>query len=143
VYFDRWGGEQPLLGSVRRVEPSGFTKISALGVEEQRVNVIADVVLPGDGRPPGDYFRVDARIVIWERPDVLQVPSGALFREGEQWAVYLIQDGRAVLRPIKLGRMSGASAEVLEGLQVGDQAILHPSDKIRDRARVVPRAPSE
>lgn len=142
VYFDRWGGEQPLVGSVRRVEPSGFTKISALGVEEQRVNIIADLNLPEADRPIGDFFRVDARIVIWERPDALQVPSGALFRDGQQWAVYLAKDGQAVLRQIKLGRMSGVTAEVLEGLSPGDEVILHPSDKIKDGVSVAPREAS-
>ncbi len=139
VFFERWGGEAPLQGTVWRVEPSGFTKISALGVEEQRVNVIADLTVPPGQRPPGDYYRVDARIVVWERSDVLKAPTGALFRQGERWAVYVVQDGRAVRRTVQIGRMNGLEAEVLDGLTVGEQVILHPSDKVEDGVGVTPR----
>ena len=100
----------------------------------------ADIVMPEGINPPGDYFRVDARIVIWEEPDVLQVPSGALFRQGAHWAVYVIEDGRAVLRLVELGRMSGTSAQVLNGLAEQDQVIVHPSDKVKDGVSVLPRA---
>lgn len=136
VYFDRWGGDAPLLGTVRRIEPSGFTKVSALGVEEQRVNVIADFTDLGNPSAVGDQYRVDARIVIWEEPDVLKIHNGALFREGDQWAVYVVDGGKARLRTIKVGRMSGLSAQVLDGLSSSDKVILHPSDKVRDGVKV-------
>lgn len=139
VFLERWGGDIPLEGIVRRIEPSGFTKISALGVEEQRVNVIADFSLPSDQRQLGDYYRVDARIITWEQPDVLRVPGGALFRAGEHWAVYVVESGRALQRTISVGRMNGTWAEVLDGLNEDDAVILHPSDKVRHSVRVIPR----
>lgn len=137
VYLERWGGDQPLAGRVRHVEPSGFTKISALGVEEQRVNVVVDFVDP-DHRL-GDHYRVDARIVTWEDNQVLKIPTGALFRQGEDWAVYVVDGGRAHLRSVKVGHTSDTDAEILGGLRPGDPVIAHPSDKVHDQVRVVPR----
>jgi HlyD family secretion protein len=133
AYLEQWGGNAPLMGHVRLVEPSAFTKVSALGVEEQRVNVIIDFVDPPQNRAAlGDAFRVEARIVIWEQPDVLQVPTGALFRSGDAWAVFVADQDQAHLRTVELGHRNSQAAQVLSGLQVGDQVVLHPSDKVRD-----------
>jgi HlyD family secretion protein len=146
VLLERWGGNPDaengvLRGRVRRVEPSGFTKISALGVEEQRVNVIVDFVDPIEKRPAlGDGYRVDARIVVWEQPEVTRIPSGALFRTGDNWSTYVAtREGRARLQHLRLGRMNGMEAEVLDGVQPGDRVILHPSDKIKHDVAVTER----
>jgi HlyD family secretion protein len=137
VVFTRWGGEGTLEGKVRRVEPAGFTKVSALGVEEQRVLVIADIISPRERwRELGDGYRLEAAFVLWEGEDVLQVPSGALFRHGEGWAVFAAEKGRAALRPVTVGRRSGRSAQILSGLAEGDSVIVHPSEEIRDGVRV-------
>jgi HlyD family secretion protein len=137
VEFEQWGRSEPLLGRVRLVEPAAFTKVSALGVEEQRVNVIADLVTPPDQRPGlGDHFRVEARIVIWEAADALKVPTGALFRRGDQWAAFVVADGRAHLRPVKSGRSSGSETQILEGLKAGDLVILYPGSRVQDGQRV-------
>lgn len=153
VRLKHWGGEKPLLGHVRLVEPSGFLKISALGVEEQRVHVIANFDVPYSERPTlGDGYRVEAEIVIWEKDDVLKVPTGALFRENgtsqspaadkpssDIWAVYVVENGLAVKRRIEIGQRSGLEAEVLNGLSENDLVIVHPSDRIRDQIQVLPR----
>jgi HlyD family secretion protein len=137
VWFEQWGGEQPLRGIVRLVEPQGFTKISALGIEEQRVNVIADFVDPPERRGSlGDGYRVEARIVIWQRDDVLKVPTSALFRNQQDWAVFVVQRGRAALRTIQIGQRSDLEAEVLAGLRPEEQVIMHPSDQISDGVAV-------
>jgi len=137
VEFDQWGGGEPLLGRVRLVEPAAFTKVSALGVEEQRVNVVADLVTPPEQRRNvGDKFRVDARIVVWEARDALKVPVGALFRQGDQWATFVVTDGRARLRLVKAGRSSGTETQVLEGLKEGEEVILYPGSRVRDGERV-------
>jgi HlyD family secretion protein len=131
-----WGGST-LAATVRAVEPSAFTRVSALGVEEQRVNVLLDLA----ERPPelGDGYRVDAVIVVWAGTDVLTVPSSALFRTGTGWALFVIQDGRARLREVRVGERSGARAQVLEGVSAGDAVILFPPDELQDGARVRPR----
>ena len=140
VLLEHWGGEKPLEGHVRLVEPAGFTKTSALGVEEQRVNVIIDFRLPEKYRGAvGDAFRVEARIVIWEGRDVLQVPAGALFRHGDGWAVFVMEDGKAVLRPVKVGHNNGLEAEILGGLEAGERVVIHPGDKIKDGVAISPR----
>jgi HlyD family secretion protein len=140
VILEHWGGEAPLLGCVRIVEPAAFTKISALGVEEQRVNVLVDFSELPESRPTlGDAYRVEARIVVWEAGDVLKIPAGALFRHGENWAVFLVKDGKAVLREVEAGHANGLETEVLGGLEAGDEVILHPSDQIVDGRRVAPR----
>ncbi len=140
VLVEHWGGDQPLAARVRIVEPAAFTKVSALGVEEQRVNVIADFVDPPDQRRAlGDGYRVEAQIVVWESEDVIKVPSGALFRRGQDWAVFVVVDGRAQTQIVQLGQNNDLEAVVLEGLEVDDQIILYPGDKITDNARVVPR----
>jgi HlyD family secretion protein len=140
VLVEHWGGEQPLTGRVRLVEPSGFTKTSALGVEEQRVWVIVDFDEPPEKRKTlGDGYRVEVRIVIWEGQDVLKVPAGALFRHEGGHAVYVVEDGQAVLRPVQAGRGNGLETQIVSGLREGEQVILHPSDKIKAGTAVVSR----
>ena len=140
VMLDRWGGEQAVEGTVRRVEPSGFTKISALGVEEQRVRVIVDFVSPReDWQSLGDGYRVEARFVLWEGDDILQVPTSALFRQGEGWAVFAVEGGRARVTPVETGQRAGLATQVLSGLAAGTRVVSHPDDKIGDGTRVKPR----
>lgn len=142
VMFDGWGGTRPLAGRVRLVEPSAFTKVSALGVEEQRVNVIIDLVDPPDQRPTlGDAFRVDAHITTWEATDVRKVPAGALFRHGDGWALFVVSnDGKAHLHQVSIGRQNATDAELLSGLGDNATVVLFPGDKIRDGVRVVERS---
>jgi HlyD family secretion protein len=140
VLFEQWGGDRPLRGRVRVVEPSAFTKVSALGVEEQRVHVIADLEDPPSERPAlGDAYRVEARIVEWEAPSVLKVPTSALFRHDGGWAVFRLAGHRAALRGVGIGRANDAEAELRSGLALGDLVVAHPSDKIEDGTRVVRR----
>ncbi|HEX4413494.1 MAG TPA: HlyD family efflux transporter periplasmic adaptor subunit, partial [Lacipirellulaceae bacterium] len=137
VILEHWGGPTPLHARVRVVEPSGFTKISTLGVEEQRVWIVADLVEPPDERPSlGDEYRVEARIVIDEARNVLRVPTSALFRVGEEPAVFRVENGVAHQRKVKVGRQNGLEAEVAEGLTAGDQVVLHPSDQIEEGTKV-------
>jgi HlyD family secretion protein len=137
VEFEQWGGGRPLAGRVRLVEPAAFTKVSALGVEEQRVRVIADLETPPEQRPSlGDGFRVEARIVLWETERALKAPTGALFRQGRDWAVFVLTEGRAVQRPIQVGRSSATEAQILGGLKEGEAVILYPGDRIRNGQRV-------
>lgn len=139
VFLDQWGGPEPLEARVRLVEPGAFTKVSALGVEEQRVNVVADLVTPFEQRRNvGDAFRVEARIVMAEINDTLKVPSGAVFRQGNRPAVFVVQQGRARLALIGIGRSSGTEIQVQDGLQEGDEVIVYPGDRIRDGQRVRP-----
>lgn len=140
VFLEQWGGEKPLEARVRLVEPSAFTKISALGVEEQRVNVIADFVDPPEARPTlGDQYRVEARIVTWEKDDVLRVPTSALFRNGDEWSVYVVENDRARLVPVTIGRKNSRNAEVQNGLAENQQVVLYHSDKLRDGVAVFKR----
>jgi len=140
VILEQWGGDVPLMGTVRIVEPSGFMKTSALGVEEQRVNVIIDFVDQPEKRPTlGDEYGVEARIVIWENDDVLKVPAGALFRSGDSWAVFRVKDDRAILTRVEIGRRNGLEAQVLEGLERNDRVIARPSDKVEEGVRVAAR----
>lgn len=133
VLVEHWGGDQTLTGSVRVVEPAGFLKISALGVEEQRVNVIADFLDPLEKRETlGDGYRVEARIVVDEAKDTLLVPAGVLFRDGEDWCVFQVVDGRARLRRVETGRSNGRKTEIVQGLEADDVVILHPSDEVSD-----------
>jgi HlyD family secretion protein len=137
MILEHWGGAAPLHARVRVVEPSGFTKISTLGVEEQRVWIIADLVEPPEQRPTlGDEFRVEARIVIDEARNVLRVPTSALFRVGDEPAVFRVENGVAQQRKVKVGRQNGLEAEITDGLSEGDQVVLHPSDQIEDGAKV-------
>lgn len=137
VLVDDWGGADPLEARVRRIEPSGFTRISALGVEEQRVNVIADLV----AREPqlGDGYRVEVRIVVWEGADVVKIPASALFRAGADWAVFVVEGGRAHQRIVRVGEQGSFEVAVSEGLAEGERVVLHPSDRLRDGVRVAPR----
>jgi HlyD family secretion protein len=140
VILDRWGGEQAVVGTVRVVEPSGFTKISALGVEEQRVRVIVDFAAPREAwQPLGDGYRVEARFVLWEGKDVLQLPTSALFRHGEGWAVFVVDGKRARLTPVETGQRAGLVTQVLSGLAAGARVVSHPDDRVSDGARVKPR----
>jgi len=140
VILDRWGGEGSLQGSVRVVEPSGFTKISALGVEEQRVRVIVDLTSPREvWQRLGDGYRVEARFVLWEGADVLQLPTSALFRHGEGWAVFAVDGRRARLTLVETGQRAGLTTQLLSGLAAGARVVSHPDDTISDGARVRPR----
>ena len=137
--LEQWGGATPLEGRVRLVEPAAFTKISALGVEEQRVNVVVDLTTPLEQRRSlGDNFRVEARVVVWEDARALKVASSGVFRRGPDWAAYVVRDGRAVLVPVQIGRSSGPEMQVLGGLKEGDDVILYPGDRISDGQRVTP-----
>lgn len=140
VEFHRWGGEKPLLGRVRTVEPVGFTKISALGVEEQRVLVISDITSdPAEWQELGDGYRVESEFILWESDDVLQIPASALFRFNNGWALFVMKDGTAVRREVKVGKRNGLSAQILEGLDEGQKVITHPDNAIDDGVSVKPR----
>jgi HlyD family secretion protein len=140
VVIDGWGGDQPLEGRVRLVEPFGFTKVSALGIEEQRVNVIVDIVSVRDewARLAHGY-QVEARIVLAERTNTLNVPLTALFRDGTAWAVFVNDSGRARLRHVSLGESNGVETEVTAGLAENEVVVLHPSDRVRDGVRIAAR----
>lgn len=140
VVIERWGGP-PLSGRVREIEPAGFTRISALGVEEQRVNVLIDFADDAASHFLGDAFRVEVRVLLVEMDDVLRVPLSAVFRTAAGEAVFVAERGTAQLRPVELGARSGIEAEVRAGLVEGEQVIIHPSDQIRDRAAVRARQP--
>ncbi|HSG63831.1 MAG TPA: HlyD family efflux transporter periplasmic adaptor subunit, partial [Gammaproteobacteria bacterium] len=139
--IENWGRNRSALrGQVRLVEPYGFLKISALGVEEQRVNVIVDFVGPREEWAVlGHGYRVEVAVVIWEEPGVVQVPVAALFRDGERWAVFRVEDGVAQLTPVSIGRDNGRSAQVLSGLEEGQSVVLYPGEQLTDGARIVER----
>jgi len=140
VAIEDWGGPQVLNGIVRRVEPFGFTKISALGIEEQRVNVIIDFTDPPEAWAElGHGFRLDTRIFVWSADDVLKVPVSALFRDGDSWAVFRDADGDAALTPVEIGRRNALEAEVAAGLEAGDRVVVHPSDRVVDGVALEPR----
>ncbi|OIN04742.1 efflux RND transporter periplasmic adaptor subunit [Oceanisphaera psychrotolerans] len=137
VLIEHWGGPQPLAGVVERIEPRGFTKFSALGVEEQRVNVL----IRFDGEPDarrglGHGYRVEVRIVVWEDENVLMAPSSALFREGEQWAVLVAEGNRARWTPVRIGHDNGLQAQILAGLSEGQQLVLYPGPELADGTRI-------
>ena len=138
--IEDWGGAVPLAGQVQRVEPFGFTKVSALGIEEQRVNVVIDLTDPPDKwQRLGHGFRVEARVILWQADEVMQLPLTALFREGETWATFVEDEGRARRREVALGRTNGLRAEIVDGLEVGEQVVLHPSDRVVEGSRVIAR----
>ena len=140
VAIENWGGQGALEGRVRRIEPAAFTKISTLGVEEQRVNVLIDVTSPHEKwRGLGDAYQVDTRITVFSQDDATVVPAGALFRKGDSWNVFVVVDGRAEARAVTLLRRSGRLAAVSSGLAVGDRVIIYPSDRIGLGARVTSR----
>lgn len=139
VILSGWGGA-PLNGIVDKVEPFAFTKVSALGVEEQRVNVLVRLTDPPETIDRlGHGFRIEARIVVWEDRDALTVPSSALFRVNGQWTVFVAEDGIARLRPVSIGQDNGTDAQVLDGLRAGERVVLYPSLDLADGARIVPR----
>jgi HlyD family secretion protein len=158
VIIDQWGGPQPLAGRVRRVEPSGFMKISALGVEEQRVNVLIDLdssaaengiaSTGGSGDGPagaaargalGDGYRVEVRIIVWRDDNVVKAPVGALFRRGESWAVFAVDADRVKLQPVRIGQRNEIEAQVAGGLSEGQTVVMHPPDTLADGMRVTVR----
>ncbi len=137
VVFERWGGNEPLSGRVRVVEPAGFTKVSSLGVEEQRALVITDFTSPPEiWEALGDSYRLDASFIIWEGKDVLQVPASALFRKSEGWALFVVENKKARIRTVEIGRRNGLVAEIVKGLAEGEQIIVHPDDRIKEGIRV-------
>ncbi|HEX5818299.1 MAG TPA: HlyD family efflux transporter periplasmic adaptor subunit [Gemmatimonadales bacterium] len=136
MLVENWGGDGDLVARVRRVEPAGFTKVSALGVEEQRVRVVGEFLTPPSGL--GDGFRVDVRIVLWRGDTVLQVPSTALFRRNGGWRVFVVEDGRIASREVQVGREGGGRTEVVGGLGAGALVVRHPSDRIEEGVRALP-----
>ncbi|MDV4145932.1 efflux RND transporter periplasmic adaptor subunit [Shimia sp. FJ5] len=141
VEIDNWGGDGVLNGMVERIDPFGFTKFSALGVEEQRVNSVIRFTDPPEQRGGlGHGFRVEARIIVWQDEDTLIAPSSALFRHDDGWAVFVIREGHAVLTPIEIGRNNGFSAQILDGLDVGAEVVLYPSATLVDGARIAARS---
>lgn len=143
VYIEHWGGEPTLIGTVRLVEPAAFLKVSALGVEEKRVNVIVDFVTPWEQRKTlGDGFRIEARIVVDQTdPESLKVPAGALFREGEQWFLFRVIDRTAVRTAVTIGKSNGLETEMVRGVDQSDRVIDHPPDNVLDGTSVVPIHP--
>lgn len=140
VQVEQWGGENPLNGRVRRVEPAAFTKVSALGVEEQRVIVLSDLVeVPEPAKSLGDRYRVEVRVATWHSEDVLVVPAGSLFREGNAWKTYVFRDGTAKLTPIEAGHSDGRFTEIISGISAGDEVLLHPPDTVKDGTTVTKR----
>jgi HlyD family secretion protein len=140
VLIERWGLDRPLEGRVRRVEPYGVTKVSALGIEEQRVNVVIDFTSPREQwQKLGHGYQVEARVVLWQADDVVTVPLTALFRDGEDWALFVEQSGRAALRHVKVGQRNAIDAEIVEGLAPGERIVLHPSDRVTGGVRIASR----
>ena len=140
VIIENWGGEQILDGRVRRIEPVGFTKTSALGIEEQRVNVIIDFGSPYEiWQRLGHGYQLDVRIVLWRNENVLTLPLTALFRDGDDWAVFINVGGVAQKREVTLGQKNGLEAEITDGLKPGESVVMHPSDRVEDGVRIEPR----
>lgn len=138
VRIKRWGSDITLSGLVKVIEPSGYTRISALGVEEQRVPVIVEIVSPyEDWRVLGDGFRIVAEFIVWEGEDVLQVPSSSLFRTGDaEWALFIVKEGEAKLNRVDIGQQSGLYTQVVNGLEAGQRVITHPDERIEDGVAV-------
>lgn len=134
VQIENWGGEGYLNARVRLVEPQAYTKVSALGVEEQRVNVVIDFITPPEGL--GDNYRVDAKIVLWEGKNVLRIPSSALFRAGDEWNAFVIESSKARIRKVEIAHRSPSFAEVVSGVAEGEAVILHPPSSVNDGMRV-------
>jgi len=140
VIIEGWGGKTPLTGRLSRVEPLGKTKVSALGIEEQRVNVVIQITDPPQRwLSLGHGYRVETRIVLWETGSALKIPLSALFRVGDQWAVFAVVDGMARQRIVRIGQRTALEAEVIKGLTEKDQVIVHPSDQISESVRVEER----
>jgi HlyD family secretion protein len=137
VAIIHWGGQAALSGRVRRVEPAAFTKISTLGVEEQRVNVLVDITSPAqDWAKLGDAYQLDAQITVFTQDDAAIIPAGALFRRGDQWNVFVVKDGRAQIRDVRVVRRAGRLAAIASGLEEGDLVIVYPSDRVASGVRV-------
>jgi HlyD family secretion protein len=137
VRLERWGGPDALKGRVRRIEPFGFTKISALGVEEQRVNVLIDFTDPPETwRALGDGYRVEARVILSERANAVKAPAGALFNTSDGPALFVVADGKARRTIVQVGVRSGLEAEITGGVSEGDTVIVHPGDNISDGTAV-------
>lgn len=134
VLLDGWGGDHPLRARVRLVEPYGFTKVSALGVEEQRVNVISDFVDPPG--PLGDGYRVETHILTWSSENALKMPLSAVFRRGQGWSAFVIAAGRAMMKTVEIGHRNESEVEILGGMAEGEQVILHPPNQLTDGMRV-------
>jgi HlyD family secretion protein len=134
VLIEGWGGSEALEARLRLIEPSAFTKVSALGIEEQRVNIVADLTTASSVL--GDGYRVEGRIIMWEADDVLQVPVSALFRRGEGWNLFVVENGEAHLREVKVGQRTPFEAEIRSGVEDGAEVIVHPSNQISDGVRV-------
>ena len=131
AHVEGWGGGKDLKAKVRRIDPAGFTKVSALGIEEQRVNTILDFEDPKENwKQLGHDFRVFVRVTVWKNDDVLRVPLSALFRSADSWAVFKVIDGHAKLTPVDIGQRNTEHAQILDGLDAGDRVILHPSDRV-------------
>lgn len=140
VIVDEWGGATPLTGEVRRIEPFGFTKVSALGIEEQRVNVVIDLKDPPERwRRLGHGYRVEARIVLWRGTDVLKVPLTSLFRDGTMWMLFVEDEGRARQRQVELGQSNGLEAQIIQGVRADERVVLHPSARVVEGVRLRPR----
>lgn len=134
----RWGGDGPLHGRVRLVEPAAYTRVSALGVEEQRVDVIIDITEPVDERPRlGDGFALDVEVVVWRRDQALVLPLSALFRDEEGWSCYVMANGMAEPRRLEIGQRNDFEVEVLSGVVEGEEVILHPGDRVHEGTLVV------
>lgn len=137
VIIERWGGGDDLEGEVRRVEPSGFTRVSALGVDEQRVPVQVRITSPREVWDHlGDGYRIEARFILWEGDEVVHVPTSALFRVDDRWSVFVVEDGRAVQREVSIGRRSGLRTQVVDGVREGEVIVTHPGDRVGDGVRV-------
>ena len=138
--IEAWGGEAALNARVKRIEPTGFTKVSALGIEEQRVKTVLDLTDPPElWKRLGHGYRIVARITVWRSEDLLLVPLGALFRQGDKWAVFVAEGGRARTRVVEIGERDRRGARVVSGLREGQQVILHPSDRLSDATSVARR----
>jgi HlyD family secretion protein len=132
-----WGGDTPLAGRVRRLEPSAFTRPSALGVDEQRVNVVIALTDPKERWAAlGDGYRIEARLVLWQADDVTKAPIGAVFRHGDEWAAFRVDDGLARLVPVAIGHRGDTEVEVLSGLTMGTDVVVHAGDRVRDGVKV-------
>jgi HlyD family secretion protein len=137
VELEQWGGPEPLQAVIRFVEPAAYTKVSALGVEEQRVLAVADLITPAANRGNlGDNFRVEARIITWQNERALKVPNGAIFRKGSDWHAYVVADGKTHLRRVQVGRASESETEIVDGLKEGESVVLYPGDRIHDGTKV-------
>ena len=133
VMIEHWGGESSLNGVVQKVEPFGYTKVSSLGIEEQRVDVIIDLVDPREQWVSlGHGYQVEARIILWQDDNILKIPLTSLFRENKDWSVFVAEEGRATLKRVEIGKKNAFEAQVLSGVKKGEQVILHPSNQIEN-----------